>query len=226
MKRLLYFLPILAIGLVCSLIVPTGARAQFASTFEQLAVESNGTLRGPLNFFQANANRIFAVIGTSNLVANLAAKAGLTNASMVTPTLTGATLSGTTTVPNGGGISLANGSGLSVASGSALVAAAGSIVVMDQLILAGSVTNRNSQYAATRAEVDYQSPGIVNDLAALRALPVATFLHRIVYVRNNTGSNGAAGAWIWDYASTWPESVVIQKSDTIDSGSAGRWLHL
>jgi hypothetical protein len=75
-------------------------------------------------------------------------------------------------------------------------------------------------------EVDYQSPNIVNDLTALRALPVATFLHRIVYVRNSTSNNGAAGAWIWDYASTWSESVVIQKSDTLDPSSAGRWLHL
>jgi hypothetical protein len=226
MNRLLRFAFVLAIGYLLSAIAPPRALAQFAPDIQQVSVNAAGGLLGPVTFFSANSNRIYAIIGTSNLIANLAAKAGLTNAAMVTPTITGANLAGTTVVPSGAGINLVSGSGLSVASGSALVAAAGSTVVMDQLILAGSVTNRNSQYAATRAEVDYQSPGIVNDLAALRALPVATFLHRIVYVRNSTSGNGAAGAWIWDYASTWSESVVIQKSDTLDPGFAGRWLHL
>lgn len=211
MKRLL-----LLCAVAAALAFP--ARAQFVSDFQQVTTDTTGGLRGPVTFFTANSNRIFAIIGTSNLIADLAAKAGLTNGLLVTPTLTNATLKGITTVPAGQVVSLP--------SGAALIGSPGSIVVVDQITVSGNPTNTTALQGATRGYVDFQRTALVDDLTGLLNTEVSTYLNRFAYVRSNTSGDGAAGLWIWDPTSTWTESTVIKKSPLLDPSSAGRWLHL
>lgn len=198
-----------SIFLMLALALP--ASAQFTPDFSTVTANTDGTLRGPTNFFPANSNRIWAIIGTSNYLADLAAKAGATNATIV-----GATLAGTTTI--------APGSALSIPSGAAVSAASGSAVVMDRLLITkDGFAETNYNAAAQVGFVIYKAPQFYDNLAALKAALVSMSTKTSALVMASTAGDGAAGIWVWDPASTATVNPVCVRSDNVPSG-AGRWL--
>lgn len=194
------------------------ARAQFTPDFQTVTTDVAGRLRGPVTFFIASSNYIFQVLGVTNLADVLAGKASLTNAVLVSPTATNITLTGSATVPSG--------SALVLPSGSVFLASAGATVAADRINLTGHPTNATPTGATTKGYVDFQSTRFAANLSALLSVEVSTYLNRFAIVRNNTGSDGAAGLWIWDPENTAAETAVVKKSALLDSGSAGRWLKL
>lgn len=198
-----------SIFLMLALALP--ASAQFTPDFSTVTANTDGTLRGPTNFFPANSNRIWAIIGTSNYLADLAAKAGATNATIV-----GATLAGTTVIPSG--------SALSIASGAVVSAAPGSVLSFDQVLITKSGFLETNYFAAAQVGfVIYKTPQFFDNLAALKAAPVSMSTKMSGYVMASTAGDGAAGPWIWDPASTTTVNAVCVRSDNVPSG-AGRWL--
>jgi hypothetical protein len=209
---------LVALILCLSLSLNQRLGAQFVSDFDTVSVNTDGSLRAPVTFFTANSNRLFAIIGTSNLIADLAAKAGLTNAAMVTPVISGASLTGTTTV-------LSNQS-LYIANGGAISGASGSIMAFPEFLVLKHPTNVAFQGAITKGYVDYQAVKFVNTLTELLAVDVAVFLPRFAYVRNNTAGDGAAGLWIWDFSATGTDTPTYKTSSVFGPGSTGRWIKL
>lgn len=194
------------------------ARAQFTPDFQTVTTDVAGRLRGPVTFFIASSNYLWQALGVTNLSELLAGKASLTNAVLVSATATNLTLTGTATVPSG--------SALVLPSGAVFIAAAGSTISADRINLSGHPTNATPTGAATKGYVDYQSTRFAADLTALLSVDVSTYLNRFAIVRANTGSDGAAGLWVWDPDNTAAETAVVKKSALLDSGSAGRWLKL
>ncbi|MFO1461264.1 MAG: hypothetical protein U1G08_17910 [Verrucomicrobiota bacterium] len=172
---------------------------------------TNSVLLGPLDFFPANSNHVWRILGITNL--DSLAKA--TNGVQVSPQISGATLGGTTTIPSGATVSGASGASIS----------------FDRVTISGTPSAPTD--ATTKGIVDSLGnliyivvpPKIVNDLSGLTGASVGT-VSRFCYVRNSTSGDGAMGLWIWDPTSTTAEGAVVKKSSNLDPGDPGRWLKL
>lgn len=191
---------------------PANAAQPYWSQARGISINTNSVLTGPLDFFVANSNHIWRVIGITNL--DSLAKA--TNGFQVSLVASNATLKGATVIP----------------SGASLTGAPGAPIAFDKVTLTGIPTD--STDAVTKGVLDSSfnivflvvPPGIYNNLAGLVSAPVSSVVSRFAYVRNSTGGDGAAGLWIWDPTSTITEGVVVKKSSNLSPSDPGRWIKL
>lgn len=104
-----------------------------------------------------------------------------------------------------------------------------SITISEDLSAAGSTAGATKGYVdqndnVTRAFVNARAVNVVQNQTEMLALAVTTTYAQMAVVRVSTGSDGAAGPWIWDPAATAVESARIKKSPNLSPGDAGRWI--
>lgn len=195
-----------------SVLIALPALGQYSPIAKGVSVNpTNSVLLGPLDLFKANSNRIWEVIGITNL--DSLGKA--TNGLLVSPVVTNGTWKGATVIP----------------SGSSVTGAAGAQIGFDKVTISGAPTDPTD--ATTKGVVDSLGnlifvvvpPTIVNNLSGLVGAAVGT-ISRFGYVRNSTSGDGALGLWIWDPSSTTAESAVVKKSGNLSPSDPGRWLKL
>lgn len=196
-----------------SVLIALPAMGQYSPIAKGVSVNpTNSVLLGPLDLFKANSNRIWEVIG----ITNLDSLAKTTNGFLVSPTATNGTWKGATVIP----------------SGASLTGAPGAPITFDKVTISGTPTD--STDATTKGAVESSfnivflvvPPGIYNNLAGLVSAPVSPVVSRFAYVRNSTAGDGAAGLWIWDPTSAIAEGVVVKKSSNLSPGDPGRWIKL
>lgn len=195
-----------------SVLIALPALGQYSPIAKGVSVNpTNSVLLGPLDLFKANSNRIWEVIGITNL--DSLGKA--TNGFLVSPTATNGTWKGATVIP----------------SGASVTGAPGAAIGFDKVTISGTPTDPTD--ATTQGVVDSLGnivflvvpPTIVNNLAGMVAAPVGS-ISRFCFVRNSTAGDGAAGLWIFDPASVVAEGPVAKKSGNLSPSDPGRWLKL
>ncbi|MFO1461885.1 MAG: hypothetical protein U1G08_21095 [Verrucomicrobiota bacterium] len=164
--------------LLTALLFGMPAKAQYQPIAKGVSVNpTNSILQGPLDFFYANSNQIWRVIGITNL--DSLAKA--TNGLHVSPVLTNATVKGTTILPAGSFLILPSGldimaelaargaatnglfvgptltnanlkGGTTIPSGASLSGAPGAQIGFDRVTISGTPSNPTD--ATTKGAVD------------------------------------------------------------------------
>lgn len=91
------------------------------------------------------------------------------------------------------------------------------------MLLDYSMSGAPAQTAVRKDYVDFNSPLVVDNLAALLATETSP-RYRIAVVLNDTSSDGAAGDWYLNPSSTASASSVVKIPDDRSSVTLGRWF--